>query len=55
VLFWVTIADFQQSGTIADKTLLLISLVTRIAILTGEALTNFAGMPSTPTALLLSR
>ena len=47
----VTTADFQQSGKTAEETLLLINLVKSTAMHKGEALTNFAGIPSTPTAL----
>ena len=47
----VTKADFQQSGKTADEIFLLINLVKSIAIQTGEALINFVGMPSIPTAL----
>ena len=47
----VTIADFQQSGNVADKILLLTNLVKSTAIQTGEVLINFVGIPSIPTAL----
>ena len=48
-------ADFQQSGKVAYKTLLLTNLIKSIAIQTGEALINFVGISSTPIALWLSR
>jgi len=41
----VTIADFQQSGKVAYKTLLLTNLVKSIVIQTGEALINFVQSP----------